>query len=169
MTCLTLDWTVKACARNLSWWLRQIMLPKSLLFSCSVSWEPTLRIINLKNAIICLGLIGKVEDVNKVQTLLFSATLPEWVKKVGCCSSYDAYIIHKFLILTPAVWSKFEFSFIIVQISTRFLKPTKRTADLVGNEKMKASANVRHLVLPCTRAARNQLIPDVIRCYSRFV
>ncbi|CAA7403647.1 unnamed protein product [Spirodela intermedia] len=78
-------------------------------------------------------ILGKVEDVNKVQTLLFSATLPEWVKK----------------------------------ISTRFLKPTKRTADLVGNEKMKASANVRHLVLPCTRVARNQLIPDVIRCYSR--
>ncbi|XP_078442902.1 DEAD box RNA helicase (PRH75) [Wolffia australiana] len=78
-------------------------------------------------------ILGKVADVNKVQTLLFSATLPEWVKN----------------------------------ISSRFLKPTKRTADLVGNEKLKASANVRHLVLPCTRAARNQIIPDVIRCYSR--
>ncbi|CAA6666841.1 unnamed protein product [Spirodela intermedia] len=31
---------------------------------------------------------------------------------------------------------------------------------IFGNEKMKASANVRHLVLPCTRVARNQLIPD---------
>ncbi|MQM12534.1 hypothetical protein Taro_045452, partial [Colocasia esculenta] len=78
-------------------------------------------------------ILGKVEDVNKVQTLLFSATLPAWVNK----------------------------------ISTRFLKPTKRTADLVGNEKLKASANVRHLALPCNRAARNQLIPDIIRCYSR--
>ncbi|KAG1360656.1 DEAD-box ATP-dependent RNA helicase 7 [Cocos nucifera] len=59
-------------------------------------------------------ILRKVEDVSKVQTLLFSATLPEWVKK----------------------------------ISARFLKPDKKTADLVGNEKLKASASVRHLVLP---------------------
>ncbi|XP_008812489.2 DEAD-box ATP-dependent RNA helicase 7-like [Phoenix dactylifera] len=78
-------------------------------------------------------ILGKVEDVSKVQTLLFSATLPDWVKK----------------------------------ISARFLKPNKKTADLVGNEKLKASASVRHLVLPCTRQARAQLIPDIIRCYSR--
>ncbi|CAL9164253.1 unnamed protein product [Musa hybrid cultivar] len=78
-------------------------------------------------------ILGKVEDVTKVQTLLFSATLPDWVKK----------------------------------ISTRFLKQDKKTADLVGNEKLKASASVRHLVLPCTRSARPQVIPDVIRCYSR--
>ncbi|URE21279.1 GUCT (NUC152) domain [Musa troglodytarum] len=78
-------------------------------------------------------ILGKVEDTSKVQTLLFSATLPGWVKK----------------------------------ISTRFLKQDKKTADLVGNEKLKASANVRHLVLPCTRSARPQLIPDIIRCYSR--
>ncbi|RWW36100.1 hypothetical protein BHE74_00058901 [Ensete ventricosum] len=55
------------------------------------------------------------------------------------------------------------------QLSTRFLKQDKKTADLVGNEKLKASASVRHLVLPCTRSARPQIIPDVIRCYSRFV
>ncbi|XP_010940916.1 DEAD-box ATP-dependent RNA helicase 7 [Elaeis guineensis] len=77
-------------------------------------------------------ILGKVEDVNKVQTLLFSATLPDWVKK----------------------------------ISARFLKPDKKTADLVGNEKLKASASVRHLVLPCTRQARAQIIPDIIHCYS---
>ncbi|ONK56268.1 uncharacterized protein A4U43_C10F5850 [Asparagus officinalis] len=78
-------------------------------------------------------ILGKVEDVTKVQTLLFSATLPDWVKK----------------------------------ISARFLKADKKTIDLVGNEKLKASASVRHLVLPCSHAARPQLIPDVIRCYSR--
>ncbi|XP_073011958.1 DEAD-box ATP-dependent RNA helicase 7 [Typha latifolia] len=78
-------------------------------------------------------ILGKVEDVSKVQTLLFSATLPLWVKK----------------------------------ISSRFLKADKKTADLVGNEKLKASASVKHLVMPCTRAARPQLIPDIIRCYSR--
>nr|XP_017218730.1 PREDICTED: DEAD-box ATP-dependent RNA helicase 7-like isoform X1 [Daucus carota subsp. sativus]XP_017218731.1 PREDICTED: DEAD-box ATP-dependent RNA helicase 7-like isoform X1 [Daucus carota subsp. sativus]XP_017218732.1 PREDICTED: DEAD-box ATP-dependent RNA helicase 7-like isoform X1 [Daucus carota subsp. sativus]XP_017218734.1 PREDICTED: DEAD-box ATP-dependent RNA helicase 7-like isoform X1 [Daucus carota subsp. sativus]XP_017218735.1 PREDICTED: DEAD-box ATP-dependent RNA helicase 7-like is len=43
-------------------------------------------------------ILGKVEDTKKVQTLLFSATLPIWVK----------------------------------QIATRFLKPDKKTADLVG-------------------------------------
>nr|XP_017258007.1 PREDICTED: DEAD-box ATP-dependent RNA helicase 7-like [Daucus carota subsp. sativus] len=77
-------------------------------------------------------ILGKVEDTKKVQTLLFSATLPIWVK----------------------------------QIATRFLKPDKKTADLVGNEKMKASASVRHIVIPCSSSARVQLIPDIIRCYS---
>ncbi|KAI3471075.1 hypothetical protein Pfo_027738 [Paulownia fortunei] len=77
-------------------------------------------------------ILGKVEDASKVQTLLFSATLPVWVK----------------------------------HIAAKFLKPDKKTADLVGNEKMKASTNVRHIVLPCSVSARSQLIPDIIRCYS---
>ncbi|XP_010275981.1 PREDICTED: DEAD-box ATP-dependent RNA helicase 7 [Nelumbo nucifera] len=77
-------------------------------------------------------ILGNVKDASKVQTLLFSATLPDWVK----------------------------------QIASRFLKPDKKTADLVGNEKMKASANVRHIVLPCSGSARSQVIPDIIRCYS---
>ncbi|KAH6770831.1 DEAD box RNA helicase [Perilla frutescens var. hirtella] len=77
-------------------------------------------------------ILGKVEDASKVQTLLFSATLPAWIQK----------------------------------IAARFFKPDKKTADLVGNEKMKASANVRHLVLPCSVSARAQVIPDIIRCYS---
>ncbi|XP_065870761.1 DEAD-box ATP-dependent RNA helicase 7 [Euphorbia lathyris] len=77
-------------------------------------------------------ILGKVEDVTKVQTLLFSATLPSWVKN----------------------------------ISTRFLKAYKKTIDLVGNEKMKASTSVRHIVLPCSISAIPQIIPDVIRCYS---
>ncbi|CAN6709707.1 unnamed protein product [Malus baccata var. baccata] len=77
-------------------------------------------------------ILGKVKDVSKVQTLLFSATLPSWVKG----------------------------------ISSRFLKPDKKTVDLVGNEKMKASTNVRHIVLPCSSSARSELIPDIIRCYS---
>ncbi|KAK1327013.1 DEAD-box ATP-dependent RNA helicase 7 [Acorus calamus] len=78
-------------------------------------------------------ILGKVDDLTKVQTLLFSATMPDWVKK----------------------------------IAARFLKPEKKTADLVGNEKLKASASVRHLVLPCSRKARSKLIPDLITCYSR--
>ncbi|EXC20882.1 DEAD-box ATP-dependent RNA helicase 7 [Morus notabilis] len=77
-------------------------------------------------------ILGQVEDLSKVQTLLFSATLPNWVK----------------------------------DIATRFLKQNKKTVDLVGNEKMKASTNVRHIVIPCSSTARAQLIPDIIRCYS---
>ncbi|CAI9092114.1 OLC1v1027280C1 [Oldenlandia corymbosa var. corymbosa] len=77
-------------------------------------------------------ILGKVDNASKVQTLLFSATLPDWVK----------------------------------QIASKFLKPDKKTADLIGNEKMKASASVRHIVLPCSASARAQLIPDIIRCYS---
>lgn len=57
----------------------------------------------------------------------------------------------------------------MVQISSKFLKPDKKTADLVGDEKMKASKNVRHIIIPCSSSARSQLIPDVIRCYSRLV
>ncbi|RXH94952.1 hypothetical protein DVH24_024636 [Malus domestica] len=53
-------------------------------------------------------ILGKVKDLSKFQTLLFSATLLSWVKG----------------------------------ISSRFLKPDKKTVDLVGNEKMKASTNV---------------------------
>ncbi|RLN33479.1 DEAD-box ATP-dependent RNA helicase 7 [Panicum miliaceum] len=77
-------------------------------------------------------ILGKVEDVTKVQTLLFSATLPDWVNK----------------------------------LSMRFLKGDRKTVDLVGNEKLKASASVKHLALPCNKAARAQVIPDIIRCYS---
>ncbi|MCO5594073.1 hypothetical protein L7F22_048094 [Adiantum nelumboides] len=77
-------------------------------------------------------ILGHVEDASSVQTLLFSATMPDWVKK----------------------------------IASKFLKEGKETVDLVGEEKMKASFSVRHLLLPCARSARNQLIPDVISCYS---
>ncbi|KAK8460174.1 hypothetical protein SEVIR_2G288800v4 [Setaria viridis] len=77
-------------------------------------------------------ILGKVEDVTRVQTLLFSATLPDWVNK----------------------------------LSMRFLKGDRKTVDLVGNEKLKASASVKHLALPCNKAARAQVIPDIIRCYS---
>uniref|UniRef100_A0A0V0GVN7 RNA helicase n=2 Tax=Solanum chacoense TaxID=4108 RepID=A0A0V0GVN7_SOLCH len=58
-------------------------------------------------------ILGKVEDASLVQTVLFSATLPVWVK----------------------------------HIASKFLKPDKKTADLVGNEKMKASKNVRHIII----------------------
>ncbi|AQL05724.1 DEAD-box ATP-dependent RNA helicase 7 [Zea mays] len=52
------------------------------------------------------------------------------------------------------------------KLSMRFLKVDRKTVDLVGNEKLKASASVKHLVLPCNKAARAQVIPDIIRCYS---
>jgi ATP-dependent RNA helicase DDX21 len=67
-----------------------------------------------------------------VQTLLFSATLPPWVK----------------------------------DIARRFLRPAHRTIDLVGSSKLKASASVRHLVLPCHWSQRAAVVTDVVRCYG---
>ncbi|KAK3444693.1 hypothetical protein EUGRSUZ_A00875 [Eucalyptus grandis] len=55
------------------------------------------------------------------------------------------------------------------QISSRFLKLNKRTIDLVGKEKMKASANVRHIVIPCTSSARPQLIPNIYAVTARLL
>ncbi|XP_024538316.1 DEAD-box ATP-dependent RNA helicase 7 [Selaginella moellendorffii] len=78
------------------------------------------------------AILGAVEDTSSVQTLLFSATMPSWVK----------------------------------EIATRFLKPNKKTVDLVGDEKMKASNNVKHLLLQCAYSARSQMIADVIKVYG---
>ncbi|KAL3696316.1 hypothetical protein R1sor_010392 [Riccia sorocarpa] len=77
-------------------------------------------------------ILGAVEDATTVQTLLFSATMPDWVK----------------------------------QIASRFLKPNKATVDLVGDEKMKASAAVKHLLMPCVYFARAQVVSDTISCYG---
>lgn len=77
-------------------------------------------------------ILSGVDDPQKVQTLLFSATLPSWVKK----------------------------------IADRFLKPSRKTVDLVGDEKMKASNSVKHLLLPGHYKMRTQLVQDVISCHS---
>ncbi|KAK9835314.1 hypothetical protein WJX81_001245 [Elliptochloris bilobata] len=86
--------------------------------------------------------MGFVDDVEKilnhggaaagVQTLLFSATLPSWVR----------------------------------DITKRFLQPGFKTVDLVGTDKMKASASVQHLVLPCHWSQRPQVVGDLVRCYG---
>jgi len=104
---------------------------------------------------------GKVQDVTKVQTLLFSATLPSWVKQVCVYMNFVQYLLFGLSL------GCYLFEILCCQISTKFLKADKKTADLVGNEKMKASTNVRHIILPCNSTARAQLIPDIIRCYSR--
>jgi len=44
------------------------------------------------------------------------------------------------------------------QIADRFLKPGRKTVDLVGEEKLKASASVRHLLLPCHWTQRSQVV-----------
>lgn len=89
-----------------------------------------------------------------------------------CQSGLSRYASIIFVAISCSDWVLFSWIFSLsnifyCQISTKFLKPDKKTADLVGNEKMKASTNVRHIVLPCSSSARAQLIPDIIRCYSR--
>lgn len=86
--------------------------------------------------------MGFVDDVEKiltagvnataVQTLLFSATLPAWVR----------------------------------DITKRFLKPGFTTVDLVGNETMKASTSVRHLLLPCHWSQRATLVTELVKAYG---
>lgn len=49
---------------------------------------------------------GKVDDVNKVQTLLFSATLPSWVKQV---CTYVIISCSKFVVC--ADWVLYRWSF----------------------------------------------------------
>ncbi|KAK8944906.1 DEAD-box ATP-dependent RNA helicase 7 [Platanthera zijinensis] len=78
-------------------------------------------------------ILGEVGDVSKVQTLLFSATISERVKKV----------------------------------SSKFQKDSKKTVDLVSNEKMKASASVRHVIIPCSTTSMPRIIPDLVICHSR--
>jgi ATP-dependent RNA helicase DDX21 len=109
--------------------------------------------------------IGYGEDVSKVQTLLFSATMPEWVKNV---SLYDTAPTKVSFLKRLRLFSA-SINWLIFQIASRFFKATKDTVDLVGDEKMKASSSVRHLLLRCMRSARSQVIPDIITCYSKYV
>ena len=72
------------------------------------------------------------------------------------------------MLIVCYIWGLLRLAYLyFYQIAKRFLKEDKQTADLVGNTKMKASTSVRHYILPCTGSARSQLIPDIIRCYSR--
>ncbi|KAK4385083.1 DEAD-box ATP-dependent RNA helicase 7 [Sesamum angolense] len=69
-------------------------------------------------------ILSKVRDASKVQTLLFSATLPDWVK----------------------------------HIAAKFLKQDKKTADLVGNEKMKpAPIGGRTIIFTETKDSASKL------------
>ncbi|KAJ7287961.1 hypothetical protein O6H91_Y312700 [Diphasiastrum complanatum] len=54
----------------------------------------------------------------------------------------------------------------VQEIASKFFKASKKTVDLVGDDKMKASASVKHLLLPCAYSARSHIISDIIRCYS---
>jgi hypothetical protein len=49
------------------------------------------------------------------------------------------------------------------ELSMRFMKKNRKTVNLVGNEKLKASASVKHLAFPCIKPARAQAIPNTIK------
>ncbi|CAN6881143.1 unnamed protein product [Brassica oleracea] len=51
-------------------------------------------------------------------------------------------------------------------IATWFLKQDKKTIDLVGNDKIKASNSVRPIALPCNKQSMSRLIPYTISLYS---
>ncbi|CAG9461206.1 unnamed protein product [Pedinophyceae sp. YPF-701] len=74
-----------------------------------------------------------VDAATSVQTMLFSATMPSWVK----------------------------------EMSKKYLQAgNQEYVDLVGDQKMKASTSVRHLLLPCLRTQTPSLVTDLVRCYG---
>ena len=103
------------------------------------------------------------------QTLLFSATMPEWVSRATPFSyplnpppihpfrplqplSISVFGLCSFLTRTPAEpWTSLPLRRCglartqVKEISERFLRPSRKTVDLVGSSKLKASASVRHL------------------------
>lgn len=74
-----------------------------------MGWSHRIRVLDECDEMLNMGFVEDVEKIlgqhggTEVQTLLFSATLPSWVK----------------------------------DITRRFLKPTHKTVDLVGNQKQK--------------------------------
>lgn len=54
----------------------------------------------------------------------------------------------------------------VQDITRRFLKPGFQTVDLVGNETMKASTSVKHLLLPCHWSQRATIVTELVKCYG---
>lgn len=54
----------------------------------------------------------------------------------------------------------------VQDITKRFLKPGFKTVDLVGDQKMKASTSVRHLLLPAHWSQRASLVTELVKCYG---
>jgi ATP-dependent RNA helicase DDX21 len=54
----------------------------------------------------------------------------------------------------------------VQEITRRFLKPGFETVDLVGNETMKASTSVKHLLLPCHWSQRATIVTELVKCYG---
>ena len=51
-------------------------------------------------------------------------------------------------------------------MARKYLKPGHKTVDLVGTDRMKASTNVRHLLLPCMRTDIPKLVLELVRSYG---
>lgn len=87
--------------------------------------------------------MGFAEDTEKIlkaipstqphQTLLFSATIPSWVK----------------------------------QMAEKYMKPEYATVDLVSEETLKTSENIRHYALCCHYSVRAATLADVIKIYGQ--
>ncbi|GHP03794.1 hypothetical protein PPROV_000254900 [Pycnococcus provasolii] len=107
----------------------------NVLFRCLDEADEMLKMGFVEDVEMILGCAGGEGTAYEGQTLLFSATVPPWVR----------------------------------DIARRFQRgPEKTTSvDLVGTDKMKASADVRHLALPCHWQSRAQVAEDVVRCYGR--
>lgn len=75
----------------------------------------------------------KSEQKTQCQTLLFSATLPQWIK----------------------------------QAVSKYMAEDKITVDLIGNEKLKTSENVKHYAIPSRWQNRSDILGDICTIYGR--
>eukprot|EP01018_Ginkgo_biloba_P001742 Gb_09373 [translate_table: standard] len=54
----------------------------------------------------------------------------------------------------------------INKITSKFLKPDKKTTNLVGDDKKKVNENMKHIVFPYFHSTREHIFLDVIHYYS---
>ncbi|KAJ3278140.1 Nucleolar RNA helicase 2 [Borealophlyctis nickersoniae] len=76
---------------------------------------------------------GAITNAPQHQTLLFSATIPDWVNKA----------------------------------ISKYMRPDKVTVDLIGKDRQKTSATVKHLALPSRWQNRAAVLGDIAAVYGR--
>ncbi|KVI04750.1 DNA/RNA helicase, DEAD/DEAH box type, N-terminal [Cynara cardunculus var. scolymus] len=117
--------------------------------------------VQLKRGVdIVVGAVGRVKDHIERGNLDFSSL------KYRILDEADEMLRQGFVEDVEYILGKVNDASKVQTIASQFLKVNKKTVDLVGVEVMKASENVRHIIMPCSSSARCQVIPDIIRHHS---
>jgi ATP-dependent RNA helicase DDX21 len=113
---------------------RRNLLLDSLEFVCLDEADQMLDIGFAEAMEKILELVKQQSKSNSTyQTLLFSATMPDWIK----------------------------------QAVQKYMKPDKIVLDLIGKDKQKTSATVKHYCLPSRYQNRADILGDIIAVYGR--